>query len=1020
MSQLFETAPSFSERDAQRLVAKYYGLKGNASALPSERDQNFKITRGDGRVCVLKIANAAEQLAVLEMQQAALAHINTRHEAHQAGTALCPRVLESVNHHTIETISGPDDTPHMMWLISHLAGKPLALAKPHTRELLSDLGRVMATLDRYLADFSHPAALRVLHWDLKCVEDVVGRLMANIFSEERRGLVRKLLYRFVAQVVPLRDDLRTQVIHNDANDYNVLVTPAGCSHRVTGIVDFGDILQSQLVNELAIACAYVMLDKPDPLDAACAVTAGFHQIIPLTESELQVLFDLILMRLCASVCHSAHQSQANPVNEYATISEKPAWSLLARLASVHPRLACYRLRQACGLEPLKGRASILNWLKGQAGTFRSVVDADLSGSAVLGLDLSVGSPLLDVQGASPPVSGMGPGIFAGMRKAGARVGIGGYGRARFQPPGDTCGIPDAATIHLGMDLFISQDSPVFAFADGTVHSLNPDSGRGDSGASIILQHTAGDNGHYYSFYGCLAKASLAGWRPGMHLSAGQLLGRVGGFLENGQRPPHLHFQLLLDRLGCKGTFPSVVAIPEADVWKAICPDPNVVLGIDTRHLPAEGIDTRTLLDLRRQILGRNLSLAYDTPLKIVRGLGQYLIADDGRAYLDCVNNVSHVGHCHPRVIAASQQQTAVLNTNTRYLHDGIIRYARRLLSTFPHPLSVCFFVCTGSEANELALRMARIATGRNDIVTVNGAYHGNTQGLIDISPYKHDGPGGRGAPSWVHTAEMPCGYRGPHKGFGAAVGRAYAGYVGKLVDNLLNDQRAPAAFICESMLGCGGQVILPEGYLKNAFQYVRTAGGLCIADEVQTGFGRVGSHFWAFESQQVVPDIVTLGKPMGNGQPLAAVVTTAEIADAFANGMEYFNTYGGNPVSCAIGEAVLDVIEAEGLKEQAREVGSLLLTELKRLEKQYPLIGHVRGQGLYLGIELVKDPQTLAPAAEEAGYIANQLKASGILMSTDGPLHNVLKIKPPLVFNAKNARQVVAALDEILQHDCLN
>jgi 4-aminobutyrate aminotransferase-like enzyme len=378
-----------------------------------------------------------------------------------------------------------------------------------------------------------------------------------------------------------------------------------------------------------------------------------------------------------------------------------------------------------------------------------------------------------------------------------------------------------------------------------------------------------------------------------------------------------------------------------------------------------------------------------------------------------------VGHCHPQVVAAGQSQIAMLNTNTRYLHDTIVSYAKRLLSKLPEPLSVCFFVCTGSEANELALRLARNYTGQRDIITIDGAYHGNTQNLIDVSPYKHDGPGGQGAPPWVHTVVMPDGYRGPHKGTGAGNGTRYAQYLQDAISRIQASGKNLAAFICESMMGCGGQIVLPDNYLQEAFKLVRSARGVCIADEVQVGFGRVGSHFWAFETQGVVPDIVTLGKPMGNGHPLAAVITTPEIADPFANGMEYFNTFGGNPVSCAIGMAVLDVIENENLQDNAQKVGVRLLNGLKALVDKYPLIGDVRGLGLYVGIELVTDRQTLAPATRHADYIINRMKDYGILISIDGPLHNVLKLKPPIVFSERNADDVVRMLDKVLEEDCL-
>ncbi len=298
---------------------------------------------------------------------------------------------------------------------------------------------------------------------------------------------------------------------------------------------------------------------------------------------------------------------------------------------------------------------------------------------------------------------------------------------------------------------------------------------------------------------------------------------------------------------------------------------------------------------------------------------------------------------------------------------------------------------------------------------LDAAYHGNTQALVDISPYKHDGPGGQGAPAWAHKALMPDPYRGVYKGYDVGTGTRYAAHVQRLVAELAANRQEPAAFIAESVLGCGGQIVLPAGYLAAAFEHVRGAGGVCIADEVQVGFGRVGSHFWGFETQGVVPDIVTLGKPIGNGHPLGAVVTTPAIADAFANGMEYFNTFGGNPVSCAIGEAVLDVIEGEELQAHAAAVGRDFLAGLRDLQARHELIGDVRGLGLFVGVELVLDRTTLAPAPEHAAYIANRMRDHGIFISTDGPLHNVLKLKPPLPFSHADAERVIATLDRILQ-----
>ncbi len=421
-----------------------------------------------------------------------------------------------------------------------------------------------------------------------------------------------------------------------------------------------------------------------------------------------------------------------------------------------------------------------------------------------------------------------------------------------------------------------------------------------------------------------------------------------------------------------------------------------------------------ILQLRERYLGRALSISYREPLKIVRGEGQYLFDEEGRAYLDCVNNVCHIGHCHPRVVDAAAGQMATLNTNTRYLHDHLVEYARRLAETMPGDLEVCFFVCSGSEANELALRLARSATGRRDVIVVEGAYHGNTTGLIEISPYKFEGPGGEGRPAHVRVAPMPDGYRGTYRYGDPESATRYAAAVADEIAGARADGREIAAFFCESMLGCAGQIVLPDGYLHEAYGHVRKAGGVCVADEVQVGFGRVGSHFWAFETQGVVPDIVTLGKPIGNGHPIGAVVTTRRVAEAAHTGMEYFNTFGGNPVSCAVALAVLDVIEEGGLQARAAEVGAHLKSSLVSLAKRHPMIGDVRGLGLFLGIELVREAESLTPATREAAEAVELMKDRGVLLSTDGPLKNVIKIKPPLVFTWENADELVAGLDEVL------
>ena len=421
-----------------------------------------------------------------------------------------------------------------------------------------------------------------------------------------------------------------------------------------------------------------------------------------------------------------------------------------------------------------------------------------------------------------------------------------------------------------------------------------------------------------------------------------------------------------------------------------------------------------IINARRAHLGPSLSLSYRTPLHIVRGEGAYLYDADGRAYLDCVNNVAHVGHAHPRVVEAGIAQMRVLNTNTRYLHENIVRYAERLTALLPDHLEVCFFTNSGSEANELALRLARQATGRPDVTTVESAYHGNTQRLIEISPYKFNGPGGAGRRDDVRVVPLPDPYRGRHRGTGPEVGAAYLEEADEVLRIALASGRPAGAVIAEAIPSVAGQIVPPPGWLAGLFEAARSVRAVPVADEVQVGFGRVGSAVWAFDAQGARPDIVTMGKPIGNGHPLGAVVTTRAIADAFNNGMEYFNTFGGNPVSAAIGLAVLDVIADEGLQEHARVTGERLLAGLHELAVRHEAIGDVRGTGLFAGFELVRDRSTREPDADLATDLVNRAAERGVLLSTDGPDHNVIKIKPPMVFSSADADRLVETVDAVL------
>nr|XP_026268866.1 5-phosphohydroxy-L-lysine phospho-lyase isoform X2 [Urocitellus parryii] len=397
------------------------------------------------------------------------------------------------------------------------------------------------------------------------------------------------------------------------------------------------------------------------------------------------------------------------------------------------------------------------------------------------------------------------------------------------------------------------------------------------------------------------------------------------------------------------------------------------------------------LSLRQRLLSSSCRLFFpEDPVKIVRGQGQYLYDEQGGEYIDCINNVAHVGHCHPLVVQAAHEQNQVLNTNSRYLHDNIVDYAQRLSETLPEKLCVFYFLNSG-------------------------AYHGHLSSLIDISPYKFRYLDGQ--KEWVHVAPLPDTYRGPYREDHPNPAVAYANEVKRVVSNAQEKGRKIAAFFMESLPSVGGQIIPPAGYFSQVAEHIHRAGGVFVADEIQVGFGRVGKHFWAFQLQgeDFVPDIVTMGKSIGNGHPIACVATTQAVSRAFeATGVEYFNTFGGSPVSCAVGLAVLDVLEKEQLQAHATCVGSFLMELLRQQKAKHPIIGDVRGVGLFIGVDLVQDEATRMPATQEADYVVTRLKENYILLSADGPGRNILKFKPPMCFSLDNAQLVVTKLDAIL------
>ncbi len=1007
MSVLTTLPPAFSLEEAADVARDLYGLSGTLAPLDSERDQNFRLTEADGGGWVLKIANAAEAFEALDFQAALLRHV----QAVDGGLPL-PHLRATRDGAQLGRIRSGAGQEHFVRAVSWLPGR-LYSSCERTPELLDSLGETLGRLDKALQGFGHAGAHRVFDWDIRQAGRSQERLRF-IDDGTQRGIVEHFLERFETSVAPRLARVRAQVIHGDANDNNLLVD-GEIGRCITGLIDFGDAIHSATIGELAVACAYAILEQDAPIDLAGRIAAAYHRVFPLQSDELGLLFDLIAMRLVTSVTLSASRRERAKDNAYLNISEAPAWAALARLRAMDPMLATGLLRHACGLEAAPGARRVVAWLEDNKGKLASVLDqppARLAKAIVPFGDPA--HPIAQVSAARQPdkAEAMWNEIAA---KDGIELGIGPwcedrpvYSSEAFQSvfaPGLR------RSLHLGLDLFAPAGTAVRTPLDGTVVDMFETDVPLDYGHAVLLRHEPEPGLAFHSLWGHLSARTLRERKIGETLSAGQIIGWMGPPAENGNWQPHVHIQLI--------TFPmraaDVIGAGEAasrDVWAELFPNPATFVGLPPEALTQSGRGQDELLKTRKAKLIRNLSISYRKPLKIVRGEGVWLIDESGRAYLDCYNNVAQLGHANPEIVEAMARQARKLNTNTRYLHDNIIAYAEALTATLPGKLKVAAFTCTGSEANDLALRMARTVVGARDVITMDWAYHGHTQALIDVSPYKYKRKGGKGRPETTWEVPLPDAYRAPADWPRAEIGRRYAAGIGEAAAQIAKAGRKPAAFIAESLPSSAGQIVLPDGYLKAAHEAARKAGAIVIADEVQIGFGRVGSHLWAFETQDAVPDIVTMGKPIGNGHPMAALVTTEEIADAFANGMEYFNTFGGNPVSCAVGLKVLEIIERDRLKRNAVEMGDYLLARMRGLMERHEIIGDVRGLGLMLGIDLVKDRKSKEPATERAGRVVERCRELGVLMGTDGPFDNVIKMRPALIFTRANADLLMDVLTQ--------
>lgn len=992
---------------AENILLELYDLEGVASPLPGEYDMNFKIRINDEDRFILKISRPGTDPETLDFQQKLLSHLEGSKQDIKA-----PMVIKDKSGNMLSSFLDRFDQIRLVRLLTWIPGRIYHQVNPKRDDFRLSLGLCCGKLAAALEDFDHPMAHRVFEWDL--ANSLWTLENRHIFKENEKSIVAYFQDRFSDRQKGYKN-LPRSVIHNDANDHNLIVSNDLKKPEVLAVIDYGDAIYSQTINDLAVTCAYGIMEQNDPLSAALAIVQGYNQGRKLFDEELVYLYDCIAMRLVITVTKSALNKIREPGNVYLQVSEKPAWEVLKKWKEISADFAYYSFRKACGFSAHPEEGKFKYWASGiKIGTDQLFPTKKAQECTFI--DLSVSSKWLGHLSEFPDFELFQFKINKLQKKHPQAIIAGGYleprlvyNTAAYQKNGNER--KENRTIHLGIDFWLPSGTAVHAPLKGEVVIAENDAGDKEYGGLIILKHEVQELS-FYSLYGHLSVQSATSRVVGEIIEEGGFIAHLGNYPENGNWPPHLHFEFMLSMLDYQKDFPGVAYHGEIDIWKSICPDPNLVFKLKSLEGHSRP-DNQTLTDYRKKHLGKGMSLSYQQPLQIVRGMGAHLIDQFGATYLDTVNNVAHVGHEHPSVVKAGQDQMALLNTNTRYLHENITLLTEELLSTFPPELSVVHFVNSGSEANELALRMAKVVTGNKDILASEMGYHGNTNACIEISSYKFDGKGGTGCPEYTQIFPLADRFRGKYRG--KSTGNAYAKEVEKTILALKNKGRAPAAIIIEPIISCGGQIELPDGFLPKAYEYTRKAGGLCISDEVQVGCGRMGSAFWGFQLHKVIPDIVTIGKPLGNGHPVAAVVCTKEVADKFANGMEYFNTFGGNPVSCAIANEVLKTVKRERLQENALAVGNYLKAELKELAKVFSIVKDVRGQGLFLGIELTDEQ--LVPLPKQTRYLADRMKDKGILMSIDGPDHNVLKIKPPLVFSEENAMELIDALEAVLKED---
>ncbi|MFD2758609.1 aminotransferase class III-fold pyridoxal phosphate-dependent enzyme [Gulosibacter faecalis] len=941
--------PDIDEAHAQRLLAEHYGLRGATRELGSQQDRNFLVTTEAGDRFVLKVDHPATTEPQLDAQHAAMSAL-------RAAGLVVPEELPTVAGEQRARLALADSNDAHLRLFEYLDGGTLAdsnvFGEFEARLLGEAAGRSVAALART----EHPGFRETAQWDLRRGADVVRSLVVDVIDSRRRAAVDEAVMLAERALEAIAERLPVQPIHGDLTDDNVLALD-----RAPGIIDFGDVGDGWRIGELAVAIASI-LQRTGSLAFVAAALEEFAEHVDFTDAELEALWPLVTLRGAVLVASGANQLRIDAGNAYARERAESEWQVLEAALAVPFDEARSLLRLALGRAHLPG----LRYER---------LLPQLRRGHTLALDAE--SAVFD-EGAWLEPGTVSSAIERALDEH--ELVTTRYGEWRL----DMASAPATAAPEnraLFVDLISATGGDLFAPFPGDVEVLDHETLDLVDGAIRLRIRGVYD--------------SHSGW-----VAAG---GRLGSLATEIDGTPRARVQLIAGRGGEVLDWASTETLGELASMR---PDPSPILGLAPAPSPMPAL--RDERRRRAKALGNASERFWQEPPLIVRGWGSYLIDHTARPLLDLVNNVAAVGHSHPRLDRAAHSALTRLNTNSRFLYRGYADFTERLVEranrAWPGEFDVAVPVNSGSEAIDLALRLARAFTGRETIVVPREAYHGWTFASDAISTSSFDNPGSaENRPDWVRLVTPPNAYRGP---FADA-----DGYLEEL-ESLLETTESPvAAFITESVLGNAGGVVPPEGYLRRAFAAVRAHGGVAIADEVQVGYGRLGSNFWGASMQGARPDIITVAKAAGGGYPLGAVITRREVLDALAREGMFFSSAAGSPLSSAIGSEVLDIIDDEGLMGRAERVGRRFTEAMHELAQRHDWVGAVHGRGLYQGVELVRDRASKTPAPDETQLVCERMLRHGMIVQPASERQNVLKFKPPMTITEFDVEQFASALD---------